>query len=461
MKRGRLWWAAGLTCVLVSAAVVLAQERVALDLQKSVELALSQNDRLVVAREKVGEAAARAGESRTGFFPQLRGSASYSRLDVAPFMPGRIFEGFAKNFPQIPGMPPQTFPKRIPIGRDEIVNIGISLQQPLFTGGRLVNGYRMAQDGQRIAEASLEKEEGDLILEVKKAYWGAVKAEKMVEVAHQGVQRMEAYLQDLQNMYDVGMLTKNDLLKAKVQLANVRLLEIQVQHGRRLAMEALCLLLGLPLDTELMLTEQLEKVPPVEVDLAQAREIAFRQRPEVRMLEHNRLLSQKAVRMAAAGWMPSVALVLDYGYRRPDREYNPSFYATWTATVTAQINLFDWGATRYKQEQAECQLRQVQASLSALKDGIALEVTQAVLAINEAKQSLAIAEENVLQAEENYKVTLDKFHEGMVTNTEVLDANSLLVKARTDHVSALADYQIALARLDRALGRPEVAGTAR
>ncbi|MDZ7296093.1 MAG: TolC family protein [candidate division KSB1 bacterium] len=460
MSKVRLWWVAGIGSVLLGVAAALAQERVALDLQKSVELALTQNERLVVAREKVGEAAARVGEARTGFFPQLRGSASYSRLDVAPFMPGRIFEGFSKNLPQIPGMPPQTFPKRIPIGRDEIVGIGITLQQPLFTGGRLFNGYRMAQEGEKIAEAGLEKDEGDLILEVKKAYWGAVKAEKMVEVAHQGVQRMEAYLQDLQNMYDVGMLTKNDLLKAKVQLANVRLMEIQVQHGRRLAMEALCMLLGLPLDTELELTERLEHVPPVEVDLAEAREIALRQRPEVRMMEHNQRMSQKAVQMASAGWLPSVALVLDYGYKRPDREYNPDFYATWTATVAAQINLFDWGATRYKQEQAERQLRQVRASLSALKDGIALEVTQAILAINEAKQSLAIAEENVAQAEENYKVTLDKFHEGMVTNTEVLDANSLLVKARTDHVSALADYQIALARLDRALGRTVTERTA-
>jgi len=442
--------------VLLGGVGATAQERVALDLQKSVELALSQNERLVVARERVGEAAAKVGEARTGFFPQLRGSANYSRLDVAPFMPGRIFEGISKSFPQIPGMPAQTFPKRIPVGRDEIVGIGVSLQQPLFTGGRLYNGYQMAEEGLKAAEAGLKKDQGDLIFEVKQAYWGAVKAAKMVEVAHQGVQRMEAYVQDLQNMYDVGMLTKNDLLKAKVQLSNVRLMEVQAQHGRRLAVGALCTLLGLPLDTEIELTEQLERVPPVEVDAEQAREVALRQRPEVQMMEHNRRLSEKAVQMASAGWLPTVALVLDYGYKRPDREYNPDFYATWTATVAAQMNLFDWGATRYKKEQAERQLRQVQASMSALKDGIALEVTQAVLAINEAKQSLALAEENVAQAEENYKVTLDKFHEGMVTNTEVLDANSLLVKAKTDYVSALADYQIALARLDRALGRTTV-----
>lgn len=444
--------------MLLGTALAAAQERLAMDLQKSVELALRQNQRLAVARERVWEAAAKVGEARTAFFPQLRGSANYSRLDVAPFMPGRIFEGISKSFPQIPGMPAQTFPKRIPVGRDEIVGIGVSLQQPLFAGGRLYKGYQMAEEGLKIAEASLKKDEGELVFEVKQAYWGAVKAAKMVEVAHQGVQRMEAYVQDLQNMYDVGMLTKNDLLKAKVQLSNVRLMEVQAQHGRRLAMGALCTLLGLPVDTELEFTEQLELVSPLEVDPEQAREVALRQRPEVQMMEHNRKLGEKAVQMASAGWLPTVAVVLDYGYKRPDREYNPDFYATWTATVAAQMNLFDWGATRYKKEQAERQLRQVEASTRALQDGIALEVTQAVLALNEAKQSLALAEENVAQAEENYKVTLDKFHEGMVTNTEVLDANSLLVKARTDHVSALADYQVALARLDRALGRTSVDG---
>lgn len=448
----------GVGGMLLGTALAAAQERLAMDLQKSVELALRQNQRLAVARERVWEAAAKVGEARTGFFPQLRGSANYSRLDVAPFMPGRIFEGISKSFPQIPGMPTQTFPKRIPVGRDEIVGLGVSLQQPLFTGGRLYKGYQMAEEGLRIAEESLKKEEGELVFEVKQAYWRAVKAAKMVEVAHQGVQRMEAYVQDLQNMYDVGMLTKNDLLKAKVQLSNVHLMEVQAQHGRRLAMGTLCTLLGLPVDTELDFTEQLELVTPVEVDPEQAREVALRQRPEVQMMEHNRKLGEKAVQMASAGWLPTVAVVLDYGYKRPDREYNPDFYATWTATIAAQMNLFDWGATRYKKEQAERQLRQVEASMKALQDGIALEVTQAVLALNEAKQSLALAEENVAQAEENYKVTLDKFREGMVTNTEVLDANSLLVKARTDHVSALADYQVALARLDRALGRTSVDG---
>ncbi|MGQ9851969.1 MAG: hypothetical protein ACUVTG_01075, partial [Candidatus Oleimicrobiaceae bacterium] len=77
----------GVVGVLLGTALAAAQERLAMDLQKSVELALRQNQRLAVAQERVWEAAAKVGEARTGFFPQLRGSANYSRLDVAPFMP--------------------------------------------------------------------------------------------------------------------------------------------------------------------------------------------------------------------------------------------------------------------------------------------------------------------------------------------------------------------------------------
>jgi outer membrane protein TolC len=116
------------------------------------------------------------------------------------------------------------------------------------------------------------------------------------------------------------------------------------------------------------------------------------------------------------------------------------------------MNLFDWGATYYKQAQSESQLAQIQNTAKMANDGIILEVTQSFLSAKEAKEKIQISQQAKEQAEENFRITNDKFKQGMVTNTDFLDANSLLTQAKNNYISALVDYRIAIAKLLKAVG---------
>jgi len=431
------------------AGLLVSQERTVLSLKQSIDLALKQNRTLSASREKLEEARARVGEARTGFLPKLTGSANYTRLDVAPFMPGDVF---SEGFPSIPGMPPMDLPKRITIGRNEIVGIGVQLQQPLFSGFRIVNGFRMAKEGLNASEAELMKESNDLILQVEEAYWSVVKAQKFVEVAQEATKQVEGHVTDLENMYDVGMITKNDLLKARVQLSNTKLMAIQAENGVQLSKKALCNLLGIPLDSELQLVEELGYDPVAGVTLEEANLQALNDRPEMRLFRASEAISKRAVDIVSGGYLPTVAVVADYAYQKPDRRYDPKFYTTWSFSVVASLTLFDWGENHYKKAQAQRQLAQIREQFESVKNGIQLEVTQAVLKLKEAEERIRVAQENVKQAEENYKVTEDLFHQGMATNTDFLDANTLLTQAKTDYISALADYKLAIAQLQKATG---------
>jgi len=429
-----------------------AQNKIHLNLKSSLEIAFQKNAQLKIARAKLDQSNAQLGQARTGFFPKLTGQSNYTRLDYAPFIPLKSFGSIFPGGGSFGGSPSGSTPKKITIGRAENYGISISLQQPIFTGFKITNGYSIAKHNKKAAEQNYKKAKEDLIFSVEQAYWTLVKAHKFDEIARESFKQMQAHMRDLKNMYNVGMLTRNEILKAQVQLSNVQLMEIKAKNAIKLAQAAFCNVVGLPLDTEILLDEPLEFIPLPIQTIQQAIQLAKANRPDLKMIQENVIIGKKMVAMSKGSYLPTIAFVANYGYKYPDREYNPDFYATWTVSVVAQMNLFDWGETYYKQAQSEYQLAQIKNTQKMIQDGVTLDVTQSFFQANEAKEKIQVSKKTVEQAKENFRVTEDKFKEGMATNTDFLDANGLLTRAQNDYISALADYRISVAKLLKAVG---------
>jgi len=432
-----------------------AQNTMELTLEESVQIALEKSKALAMAEEKMWESRAKIGEARAGFLPQIGSKASYTRLDVVPYMNASSFKELFSLFEIKEGVPPDILdrmPNEIPMGDDDIYNVAISAQQPLFTGFKILNGYRIAEYGAEAESFNYRRSESEVVLHVEEAYYGVLKAQEFKKVSDQAVAQMEAHVRDLENMYQVGMLAENDLLKAKVQRSNVKLMRIQATNAVRMSTTAFCNVLGIPLDTEVVLKAKLKYEPSPPVALDEAIRRALRERPEVKAMQYALKIGQKAVSISKAGWLPNVALIGNYNYKRPDRENEKEWYGSWDVTVAAEMNVFDWGATRYQTAQAKHRLRQMEEGFGQLQDGITLEVTQSVLALHEAQEKVAATRENVAQAEENYRVTNEKFKQGMATNTDLLDANTMWTQAKMEYVQALADHHVAEAKLEKAMG---------
>ncbi|MDW7679550.1 MAG: TolC family protein, partial [bacterium] len=373
-----------------------------------------------------------------------------------PFMPtssfGDIMGGFGDLFEAL-GIPPMSIGgegKKITIGQYDNYGATLSLQQPIFTGGKIKNAFNIAQISSRVAESDYQKSKSDLILNVEKSYWTVIQIQEFAKVAQEAVDLMQAHLQDLDNMYQVGMVTNNDLLLAKVQLSNARLNLIKANNGVKMAKTGFCSVIGIPLTTDVVLSDTLNYQPLAGVDLRQSIQNALINRPEKQTMNLNIKMAKKGVSITKAGYYPNIFVVGNYNYKRPDREYNPDFYTSWNISLLAQLNLFDWGESSLKVQEARNRLVQLQQVDRQLEDGINLEVTQSFLALNEAKEKIEATKINVEQAKENYRVTDEKFKQGLATNTELLDANILLTKAKTDYISAKIDYKIATASLRKA-----------
>jgi outer membrane protein TolC len=175
----------------------------------------------------------------------------------------------------------------------------------------------------------------------------------------------------------------------------------------------------------------------------------------VKALELKVKAAEEGVTVARSGWYPQIFLSGNFYYSRPNQRFIPArdeFKETWDVGVSLSWDVWNWGATLHQTEYAGAQHAQAVDALAQRRDGITLEVTQAYLALEEARQRIEVAEKGVAQGEENYRMTSQKYKAGLVLSADLIDAEAALLSTKWSLIQALADYNIAQAGLEKATG---------
>jgi outer membrane protein len=420
-----------------------AQEIRKLSIDECVQLGLKNSNQLHSSMEKVKNANARLSELKTYMWPSLKFQALYTRLShIDPF----VF-----NLPAILGGPVTLSPSI-----DNNYSLKLTLQQPLFTGFRISSSVEIADYTFLAQKQDYTKDEHDLIYNVKYAYWNLYKANQLKTVVDENINQIQAHLEDVNNLFNQGMATKNDVLKVQVQLGEAKIRQIDANNNVRLNMINLNNVMGLPLSTQI---EPVEKVnPQIEVlnDVDFFINKAYSNRPEIKSMEFRIKASESGVTLAQSGWYPQVAVVGNYLSARPNQRIFPSsdqFKDTWDVSLSVAVDVWNWLATRDQTVQAETQLEQAKDTYKIIKDNISLEVTQIYLNILQAKEKMLVASHNVTQAEENFRIADEKFKNGLMLNSELLDAEVALLSAKTSFIQTQVDYELTKAQIEKSSGQ--------
>jgi outer membrane protein len=417
-----------------------AQEVKKFSVEECIQIGLENSHSLHSSNEKVKNAQARLSELKTNLLPSLKFSGIYTRLSpIDPFIlntPGLGKFNLASN----------------------IVNnysAKLTLQQPLFTGFKLLSSVNMADYNTQAQKQDYTKDEHDLIYNIKNAYWTLYRANQLKTVVDENVNQIKAHLADVNNMFDQGLSTKNDVLKVQVQLGDISIKQIDANNSVRLSMISLDNVMGLPLTTQIEPIEKINSNIETVNNLESYLDKAYRSRPELIGMDFRIKASESGVTLAKSGWWPQLFLVGDYLSARPNQRIFPttdSFKETWDVSLSVSWDIWNWGATGHQTDQALTQVEQAKDSYKTIKDNITLEVTQTYLNILQAKEKMIVADKNVSQAEENYRVTNEKFKNGLTLNSELLDAEVALLTAKTNFVQSQVDYELAKAQLEKSSG---------
>ncbi|MEK9150175.1 MAG: TolC family protein [Candidatus Desantisbacteria bacterium] len=394
-----------------------------LTLEQAEQIALENNYSLKSASKKVISASEKIKEAKAGYLPTLSLNSSYTRLDEAPTMMGMT------------------------LGDDDIYEVKTTLTQQVFTGGKLSAALEIAELNCESAQCEYERVKNELILAVKSAYFGILKALKFQQVATDAVKQVEAHLRIVHNLYDAGMVAKVDLLKAEVQLANTKQNLVKAENAVILAKAVFNQILAQDQTAPVEVVDILE-FTPYEINLETCIKETLQFRPELNGAKENINILKQMVKLVKSDFYPSVAMTGNYDYKKQGIDWEK----TWLVEVMANYTLWDWDARRSRIKQAEANLEAMQAQQLNLSEAITLEVRQAYLSLDEANKNIEVAQQSIGQAEESLRITEEMYKEGATTNTDVLDSQTMLTQSRTNYYQALYDYHLAWARLQKAVG---------
>jgi outer membrane protein TolC len=178
--------------------------------------------------------------------------------------------------------------------------------------------------------------------------------------------------------------------------------------------------------------------------------LADQQRNELKSAEKITEAGKNMISAANSDWFPTISVFGNYYYNRPNQRIMPTqdkFNDTWDVGVNLSWELWNWGKTSYKAEQAEQLYKQSQLSLEILKENIQMEVYRNYLSVNAESEKLNSALQLLESTEENYRITKEKYNMQAATSTELIDAEVEFLEAQIKEANAKADYIIALKKL--------------
>lgn len=431
-----------LSLLLVVVPRLDAEERVVpLTLDEAVAKAQAGSARLLQLQALQDAALAGLRGARAGRMPQLDLQASYTRNSSVPEL-----------VVNVPGLFSQTVFPNIP---DQYrARAGLTL--PLYTGGRVASGIGAAEAQTSAAERDLASAENDLRLETRTAYWALVAARESQRVLTEAVAAFEAHLRDAENRARLGLAARNEVLLVQVERDRAELNRLQAANSAAIANANLLRLVDLPQATRIEPSEPRAAEEPTltETELLVAR--ALEARPDAAALRSRIRAAEASVRLARAASLPQAGVAAGYDYARPNPRVLPlvpEWKATWSVGVNLSWNVFDGGRAAAAVAQAEAQEKAMRRQLEDLERRVRLDVTSRALDLVTARAALAVAERSLPAARENLRVSQERYREGLVPSSELLDGETALLRAGLDETQAVIQLRLALAQMDRSVGR--------
>lgn len=330
----------------------------------------------------------------------------------------------------------------------------LSLEQPLFTGGKIIAYNRMARHAEKLTEYEEITAIQDITLATEKAYWQIVSISNKRRLAESMVTLVEKLHSDITELKEAGMATNADILSVDVKLNEAKLALLRATDGEKLARMLLSEICGLPVDSAPTLAdESLDNIPSVTKE-SDTYMFNIENRSEVKSLQSAIEIYRQKKRIVLADYLPQAILTANYFASSPNITdgFSKKFKGMWNVGVVLKIPLWNWGEGYHKVKAAECETRIAEYTLENVKRKIELQVKQAVQQSEESYKRLLLARSSIHQAEENLRSVNISLEEGLATSSNVLEAQTSWLLAHSAMIDAQIDVMLSEAYLKRTLG---------
>lgn len=429
-----------------------------LSLEEAVETGLRVGDEVRLAAARADIADAQLDLARSSLLPQLRINSAYTRT----------FESARSNAVSAVFNQPNTY------------TVSGNLSQPLFQGGRLWSTARAASALARAAELDAQERRALFTVEIQRAYLGALLAERLAQLQETNLQLASTRMEQVQQFHTAGRAAQYDVLRARVERANIEPLAIQARNDRDLAHLELKRLLNVPIEQPIALTSVIDAEAAQTLVAAYLDSADVPNRAALRSAELFAQSRRLAVAAARAEFLPTVTAVFQTGFQAfppagfgvpttrgfldaascpagstPGRVcQNGGWFEDRSLGLQFSWPVFDGLRAKSAIELARANTRIAELELRQERERVSVEVALARAELRRSRAVFEARRQNASEANEAFRLASLRFSRGLSTQLEVSDAQLALLTAEGGEARATYDLFLATAELARALGRP-------
>lgn len=329
-------------------------------------------------------------------------------------------------------------------------NVGLSLRQTIYRGGRSAAGMESAVSALAADEAAVAGARSDLILAVRQAWYRLAQADRLVHSAEQGLELSRLNLEYAETQLRAGLATRPDVLRARVDVSAVELELTRSRNTRDGAHALLNTLMGrspsIPL--ELVPDTGDDPLPPLP-DWEELRQTALEARDELHLARARTDRHEAEVRLAQGAFRPTVSA--DAGLNRGGTA-SLSPRESWSMGLQVAMPLFEGYASTARLQAQQALLGASRFDEETVVQQIEREVWDALLAEGESTRRLENARALLEASRENLDAAQESYRQGLGSMIALVDARTTHTNAEQTFFRAVYDRHIARAVLDRALG---------
>jgi outer membrane protein TolC len=408
---------------LNAGAEVLIKRGDTLNLNQCIEIALKKQPNIVAAMGNVNINQSRVGQAKSNYYPQINWSSGYSRISPAT---GVLLKGGSSY--------------------DEYLS-NVNLSQTIYDFEKTSTQVKIQNLNLDSSRSDLDNIASQIVFGVKQAYFGLLQAKRNRDVAAETVQLFQQHLERAKGFFEVGTKPKFDVTKAEVDLSNAKLNLIKGENAFRITRVSLNNAIGMPEAPEYTIVDDFG-FQLYAISLGDALKRAYTSRPDLQSISAKSEAAERTIELQKKGYYPTLSGNANYAFSGEEFPLEKG----WTVGATLNFPLFSGHSTKYQVEEARANLQVLKANEEALRQSIHLDVEQAYLNLQQARDSITTTELTVRQATENFELANGRYTSGVGSPIEITDALVSLANAKTAYIAALYDYKVTQASMEKAMG---------
>ncbi len=409
---------------------VLAQQSTLLEKYRT--MALDYNHDLKAAEKNIAASMEVEKSARADLKPKLSGAASFQytgnpmelTLDIPSIGLSKTVEGKNLNY-----------------------GGSLSILQPVYTGGRVLESIRMAQHQQALAGNQAKALNDAVCYQTDIQYWSAVARQEIVDVAEDFRNSIAALVKTIKERVEVGLVDPQDLLMAEVKLNEAEYQLLQAQSNFETGRMALNSMIGVRLEQP---TELDAQIPIVVVSDSLWLSTGMG-RPEIQMAYDKIRIAESTKKLNDSQFKPQFYVGVEGSYSSPGYNFKKDLDPNYAVYAKVSVPIFEWGKRRSEKRVSSFRIGMAEDNLNKVVDRVELEVSVARKALSQAIERVRLSESSLAKAGENEAKAVERYNEGKVSVVEVIDAQTYRQTSQVNYVQAKAAAQGHYSELIKAL----------